>query len=381
MSDIIQLERRIQELMTLWDAAKELNSHLELYKVFDHILQQMMHVIGAEAGTLWIADADGQHLQAVSAFGPAAAEILDVKMSKGQGIVWKVLETGQAERIGDVSTHADWHERIDQKSGFSTSSLMTVPLIVKNNQLGSLQLLNKRDGEGFTEQDLRLAEALAHQSALALHNSQMYDELNRMLMSMIRTLATILDARDPYTSGHSGRVANYSLWIAQKMGLSPSECEELYKAALLHDIGKIGIRDDLLQKPGRLTQEEYSTIQQHTVIGAGILANMEPRHAMEQAVATAKSHHERLDGSGYPEGLAGDEIPLFARIVSVADTFDAMTTVRSYSNGFTPQQGAAELLRCRGKLFEADVVDAMISILDECDYDLSTYKTERRYQI
>lgn len=102
---------------------------------------------------------------------------------------------------------------------------------------------------------------------------------------------------------------------------------------------------------------------------------------MEQAVATAKSHHERLDGSGYPEGLVGDEIPLFARIVSVADTFDAMTTVRSYSNGFTPQQGAAELVRCRGELFEAEVVDAMIAILEECDYDLSTYKTERRYQI
>ena len=381
MNDIQQLEQRIQELMALWDAAKDLNSHLELDKVFDHILQQMMHVIGAEAGTLWIVDTEGQELQAVSAFGPAAAEILDVTMPKGQGIVWKVLETGQAERIGDVSTHADWNGRIDQESGFSTRSLLTVPLIIKNNQLGSLQLLNKRGGEWFTEQDLRLAEALAHQSALALHNSQMYDELNRMLLSMIRTLAMVLDARDPYTSGHSGRVANYSLWIAQKMGLPLNECEELYKAALLHDIGKIGIRDELLQKPGRLTQEEYSTIQQHTVIGAGILGNMEPRRAMEQAVATAKSHHERLDGSGYPEGLAGDEIPLFARIVSVADTFDAMTTVRSYSNGFTAQQGAAELVRCRGELFEAEAVDAMIAILEECDYDLSTYKTERRYQI
>ncbi|MEZ0480685.1 HD domain-containing phosphohydrolase [Planococcus sp. SSTMD024] len=381
MNETQQLKQRIQELMALWDASKELNSHLEQDKVFDNILQQMIHVIGAEAGTLWVADTEGQHLQAVSAFGVAAKEILDVKVPRGRGIVWKVLETGRAERIEDVTQHADWNERIDQESGFITSSLLTVPLIVKNQLLGSLQLLNKRGGEFFTEQDLRLAEALAHQAALALHNSQMYDELNRMLISMIRTLATVLDARDPYTAGHSGRVANYALWIAQKIGMAPAECEELYKAALLHDIGKIGIRDDLLQKPGRLTKEEFHAIQQHTVIGAGILANMEPTHAMERSVETAKSHHERLNGSGYPEGLTGDAIPLFARIVGVADTFDAMTTVRPYSKGFTTKEGAEELLRCRGELFEAELVDAMISILEECDYDLSTYKTERRYRI
>lgn len=381
MNETQQLERRIQELMALWDASKELNSHLEQDKVFDNILQQMMHVIGAEAGTLWVADTDGQHLQAVSAFGAAADEILDVKLPKGQGVVWKVLETGKAERIEDVTQHADWNNRIDQESGFVTSSLLTVPLIVKSQLLGSLQLLNKQGGEFFTEQDLLLAEALAHQSALALHNSQMYDELNRMLISMIRTLATLLDARDPYTAGHSGRVANYALWIAQKIGMAPAECEELYKAALLHDIGKIGIRDELLQKPGRLTKDEFHAIQQHTVIGAGILANMEPRHAMERAVETAKSHHERLNGSGYPEGLKGNAIPLFARIVGVADTFDAMTTARPYSKGFTPKEGAQELLRCRGELFEAELVEAMISILEECDYDLSTYKTERRYRI
>lgn len=381
MEDTKQLEQRMQELMTLWDASKQLNSHLELEKVFDNILWQMVQVIGAEAGTLWVADTNGATLRAVSAHGPAASEILDVELPKGQGIVWKVLETGQAERIEDAAAHPDWNQRVDQQLGFVTRSLLTVPLIVKDQQLGSLQLLNKQNGEFFTEQDMRLAQALAQQSALALHNSQMYDELNRMLISMIRTLASLLDARDPYTAGHSERVADYSLWIAQKIGLEQSECEELYKAALLHDIGKIGIRDDLLQKPGRLSQEEFEAIQKHTTIGAGILANMEPRHAMERAVETAKSHHERLNGSGYPEGLTGKAIPLFARIVGVADAFDAMTTARPYSRGLTPREGAAELMRCRGSLFEDSMVDAMMSILEECDYDTSTYKTERRYRI
>jgi len=381
MEDTKQLEQRMHELMTLWDASKQLNSHLELDKVFDNILWQMVQVIGAEAGTLWVVDADKTALRAVSAYGPAASEILDVELPKGRGIVWKVLETGQAERIEDVAAHPDWNQRVDQQLGFVTSSLMTVPLSVKGQPLGSLQLLNKNDGKFFTEQDMRLAQALAQQSALALHNSQMYDELNRMLISMIRTLASLLDARDPYTAGHSERVADYSLWIAQKIGLEQSECEELYKAALLHDIGKVGIRDDLLQKPGRLSQEEFEAIQKHTTIGAGILANMEPRHAMEHSVETAKSHHERLNGSGYPEGLTGEDIPLFARIVGVADAFDAMTTSRPYSKGLTPREGAAELMRCRGSLFEDRMVDAMMAILEECDYDTSTYKTERRYRI
>lgn len=153
------------------------------------------------------------------------------------------------------------------------------------------------------------------------------------------------------------------------MGLGLTMREELYKAALLHDIGKIGITDEVLRKPERLTFEEYELIKQHTVIGADILSNMEPKSSMVYAIETARSHHERLDGSGYPDALKEGDIPLFARIVGVADTFDAMTTTRSYSIGLSYRESAAELLRCRGTLFDAEIVDAFISILEECNYD------------
>lgn len=368
MQETLELEQRIQELMSLLEAFKQLNSNIEIEDVFQDILLQMVNVLGAEAGTLWVCDNAREVIQAVAAHGESASKILDFEMAKGEGIVGQVVESGVEQLINDAAVHPKWANRVDSSSGFVTKSMITVPLTAKGNVLGALQLLNKTGGGLFSAQDMRIALALASQSALALHNSQMFDEVSRMLLSMIRTLAKILDARDPYTAGHSERVAQYSLAIAQRIGMDAPECEELYKAALLHDIGKIGIADDVLRKPSKLTQEEYEDIKLHTVIGAGILSNMEPKAAMAKAIATARSHHERLDGSGYPDGLKEGAIPLFARIVGVADAFDAMTTARSYSKGLPLRQAAEELIRCKDTLFDAALVDAFIEILEESDY-------------
>lgn len=374
MTQITDLELKVQELVTLLEASNQLNSNIEMSEVLENILLQMVQVVGAEAGTLWVLNKERQNIKAVAAYGESAFSILNIELEMNEGIVGKVIETGKAQLIENVAANPDWADRVDSTSGFVTKSMITVPLSVKGNVLGALQLLNKKNIAFFSEQDISLAVALASQSALALHNSQMYDELQRMLLSMIRTLAKVLDARDPYTAGHSERVAKYSLWIAQKLGLDAHDCEELYKAALLHDIGKIGIPDDILRKPGGLTNDEFAAIKQHTVIGADILSNMEPKDAMVPAIRTALSHHERLDGTGYPHGLSGTDIPLFARIVGVADAFDAMTTARSYSKGLSFRLGAEELIRCREVLFDGQVVDAFAEILAGCDYRLEEYE-------
>ncbi len=370
MQDTRELEKRIQEMMSLLEAFKQLNSNIEIEDVFQDILQQMVNVLNAEAGTLWVLDPARDVIKAVAAHGESASKILHFEMAAGEGIVGQVITSGVEQLIGEASENPYWAKWVDSSSGFVTKSMITVPLAAKGNVLGALQLLNKNGDGLFSEQDMRIALALASQSALALHNSQMFDEVSRMLISMIRTLAKILDARDPYTAGHSERVAQYARAIAQRIGMEAAECEELYKAALLHDIGKIGIVDDVLRKPTRLTQEEYTDIKLHTVIGADILSNMEPKPAMRKAVATARSHHERLDGSGYPDALKGEDIPLFARIVGVADAFDAMTTTRSYSVGMPLKEAAEELVRCKDRLFDARLVDAFIEILEESDYQI-----------
>lgn len=378
MEHVENLELQVQELLKLLEAAKQLNSNLEIEEVFQNILLQMVTMVGAEAGTLWVLDQDGEEIKVVAAYGESADKIVNIRLKKDEGIAGKVIMSGEPVLIRNVQEHPDWSNRVDESSGFVTKSMITVPLTVKGKVLGSLQLLNKKQCEFFNEADVSLAVALASQSAMALHNSQMYDELQQMFLSMIRTLAKVLDARDPYTAGHSERVANYSVWIAGKLGMAADKKKELYKAALLHDVGKIGIPDDILRKPDRLTKEEYDSIKLHTVIGADILSNMEPKRAMADVIQTARSHHERMDGSGYPDGLKGNEISLFARIVGVADTFDAMTTARSYSKGMPYRDAAEELIRCKDTLFDSAIVDAFTTVLAESEYDLAKYEADHK---
>lgn len=378
MERVENLELQVQELLKLLEAAKQLNSNLEIEEVFQNILLQMVTMIGAEAGTLWVLEQDGEEIKVVAAYGESADKIVNIRLKKDEGIAGKVIMSGEPVLIRDVQQHPDWSNRVDEASGFVTKSMITVPLTVKGKVLGSLQLLNKKHCDFFNEADVSLAVALASQSAMALHNSQMYDELQQMFLSMIRTLAKVLDARDPYTAGHSERVANYSVWIAGKLGMAGDRKKELYKAALLHDVGKIGIPDDILRKPERLTTAEYDAIKLHTVVGADILSNMEPKRAMAGVIQTARSHHERMDGSGYPDGLKGEEISQFARIVGVADTFDAMTTARSYSKGMPYRDAAAELVRCKDTLFDSVIVDAFTTVLAESNYDLAQYEADHK---
>ncbi|WP_170008121.1 GAF and HD-GYP domain-containing protein [Bacillus fonticola] len=373
MDAIKELELKVEELSSLLEAFKELNSNIEIEEVFQNILLQMVKVIKAEAGTLWVVDEEKEEVTASAAYGPTSSTIRNIKMNRGEGIVGKVILTGKPYLIENVAKEPAWARRVDETSGFITRSMITVPLNAKGKAIGALQLLNKKNDDFFSDEDVNLALALANQSALALHNSQMYDELYKMFMSVIRTLAQVLDARDPYTAGHSERVAKYSSWIAKKMGYGTRTCDELYKAALLHDIGKIGVLDEILRKPTGLTNDEYEIMKSHTEIGAKILSNMEPKAVMKNAVQIARSHHERMNGTGYPDRLIGEEIPMFARIVGVADAFDAMTTSRPYSKGHTLQEGAAELVRCKETLFDERVVDAFIAILEECDFNLESY--------
>lgn len=374
------LENKVNELTSLLEAFKQLNSNIALQEVFNNILVQTVTVVKAEAGTLWVIDKETEDVIASAAYGPATETILNVKMRKGEGIVGKVINSGQAELIEDVTKHLDWAQRVDASSQFITKSMITVPLTAKGKVLGAVQLLNKKEIAFFNEEDINLALTLANQSALAIHHSQMFEDIRLMFLSMIKTLVKSLDARDPYTAGHSERVAKYSLWIGERLGLDEETCDQLYKAALLHDIGKIGIPDHILLKHGRLTDEEFDTIKQHTVIGADILSNMEPRDSLIYAIQTARSHHEKMNGTGYPDRLHGDDIPFFARIVGVADAFDAMTTVRPYSNGLSYEKAAEELIRCKETIFDASIVDAFTSILKEVDYKVADYQKEFNYQ-
>jgi HD-GYP domain-containing protein (c-di-GMP phosphodiesterase class II) len=190
------------------------------------------------------------------------------------------------------------------------------------------------------------------------------DRLNdRLTESYFATLAAALDARDPYTAGHSLRVARYSLLIGAKAGLSEDELERLNKCALLHDIGKIGVRDAVLLKEGRLTDEEFEKIKQHPVLGEQILLSVEPKERMAPLLPGVRSHHERYDGGGYPDGIAGDDIPLFGRIIAVADAYDAMTSNRPYRQGMSAERAMSILEGGKGTQWDARFVEGFLEAM------------------
>lgn len=205
------------------------------------------------------------------------------------------------------------------------------------------------------------------ESAAALNDSQTIED-HPFSISLIHSLVLALDSRDPYTAGHSSRVALYSLWIARKLGWPEEECKHFHRAALMHDIGKIGVPDRILLKADSLDEEEFHVMASHTTMGARILSRMEPLDRMRQATQVAKYHHEKMDGTGYPDRLKGEDIPFDARIVAVADAFDAMTTDRPYAMGRSYRAGIEELIRCRGTHFDPIVVDAFREVMEERHY-------------
>lgn len=245
-------------------------------------------------------------------------------------------------------------------------NLIAVPLIVDAQMIGLVLGLNKREGD-FDTFDTRLANTIANLAAVSMANHHMYVELQELLMGVLHSLTESIDAKDPYTCGHSQRVASISRRLAEEMGFSPDHVRHVYLSGLLHDIGKIGVRESILCKEGKLTDEEFDFIRQHPTIGAKILRRI--RH-LEPVVPGVLSHHERLDGRGYPHGLKGDEVPLEGRIVGLADGWDAMTSHRTYRRAKPTADAIEEIKRCSGTQFDPRLVEIFLG------WDMDAYMAD-----
>ncbi len=198
--------------------------------------------------------------------------------------------------------------------------------------------------------------------AIAIENAHLYEELRETFFDTAEALAETIEKRDPYTGGHTRRVMNYSYTIGKAMGLSKKELDDLRLASILHDIGKIGVRDDILMKEARLTAEENEKMTKHSTYGAEILAHI---RQLKDIIPGVRGHHERIDGKGYPDNLRSSDIPLIARIIAVADTFDAMTSDRPYRKAHSPDAALRELIKCSGKQFDAEIVVVFTGLFKE----------------
>ncbi|MDD5291997.1 MAG: HD domain-containing protein [Candidatus Omnitrophica bacterium] len=254
-------------------------------------------------------------------------------------------------------------------------AVVAIPSYFQNELLGVLLLGKKVSGRNFHHDELDFFVALAHDVAMAIRNAQLFEELQgqiernkRLFLETTKALATTIDAKDHYTRGHTERVTQISLSLAKKLIITerikvdPVFLDDLNISALLHDIGKIGIPEHILNKKGELNEEERRKINEHPLIGAAIL---EPIEDLKRAIDGVKYHHERFDGRGYPEGLKGDRIPLISSIIAVADSYDAMTTSRPYRPALNKKQAVEEIRKCIDTQFQPVAAKALIELYEE----------------
>ncbi|MEW6710352.1 MAG: HD domain-containing phosphohydrolase, partial [Candidatus Riflebacteria bacterium] len=245
-------------------------------------------------------------------------------------------------------------------AGVKIRDTIGLPLKPRDKFLGVIQVANKKGNAGYRPEDLDLLKILGSQIAFVIQNADLFHNLQRAYIDTLSALTSAIDAKDSYTRGHSERVTDLSMRLAIEMGVERSEVEKIKLGGLLHDIGKIGIPEGILNKPGRLNDEEFTIIKSHPELGVRILGKVE---FLAGVVPIIKFHHERFDGKGYPDGLKGESIPLLARIVSVVDTYDAMTTDRPYRKALSIEEALKEIHHCSGTQFDPGIGAAFIRML------------------
>jgi HD-GYP domain-containing protein (c-di-GMP phosphodiesterase class II) len=362
----------VARMRALLDVGVELGATLDRDRLLRLILDQVCALLTAEGASIFEVDeATGDLVLCSTTLAPAGA-VPDIRVPPGEGIAGWAAAHGETVLVPDVAGDPRYYARAGAEVGFVTRSILCTPLIVqeqvpgqetlRRRVVGVAQALNKHKDEPFTRADIEVFEGLARQAAMAIERTRLYRDVNEMFVDMIKALTEAIEAKDPYTRGHTGRVTDVSVVVAREMGLPQDEVFKISLSALLHDIGKIGMPDAILRKPSRVTDDEFRVIREHPARGERILR---PLRHLREIIAGVVEHHERYDGTGYPRKLKGEEISLTGRILAVADTFDAMTSDRPYRQGLPAGIALVEIREQAGRQFDPQVVTAFLAAWDK----------------
>ena len=360
-------DKRLNSLKNLHVISRLLTSNLDRIEVRESALKAVIKLMECETGSLYQIDKEKNELYFDVALNDQNKVVKKIRLKMGEGVAGWVAKHKKSVLISDCSKDKRFSKKVDQASHYLTRNMVCAPLIFKKEVLGVLQAINRKE-QTFTPNDLTQFEDLANQVAIALKNSLLFEELSKTFYESVAVLAEAIELRDPYTGGHTQRVKRYSLAIGRQLGLTKEEMESLFLSAILHDIGKIGVADQVLRKQGKLDFEEFQQMKKHPEFGHKILQGVS---SLSKAYDGVLYHHERFDGKGYPLGLKGEEIPLLARIIAVADTFDAMTTNRPYRNGLSLDFVLKELRQCAGTQFDRKIVKAFLKAFERNEIRLS----------
>jgi HD-GYP domain-containing protein (c-di-GMP phosphodiesterase class II) len=354
----VEMAKRIDIILTLDEINKAISSSLSHEKIIETAIQsieriiqcELVTVLGEENGKLTITAARGVGITVPSVLQPGA-------VLTGSCLACTAFSKGKSRYVPHLGRTKRLHPLDKALAEAGIESLLAIPLISRDITNGVL-LLGDTRGSQFVREDAFTIEKIAAQMAVALENARLYEEMRSLFFNTVTSLANAIDAKSPWTKGHSERVMHIAAAIAKEMGLDEAMIERVRLGGLLHDIGKIGIIEALLEKPEMLSEDEFPPMRLHPEKGVAILA---PISQLRDVLPGILHHHERYDGTGYPKGLNGEDIPLAARIISVADSFDAMVADRPYRKGLSSIEALAELRNCSGSQFDPNVVKCFCS--------------------
>jgi response regulator RpfG family c-di-GMP phosphodiesterase len=371
---------RLREALSLYKVSEAIAASLSLDEVLATISDTALFELQGDLVSTWLDDGEGGYFERqrlLQSSETARGSLRDptTDMPPSHSSLPSGVSPGREHGVIAPKAFIDYYaansELLEQgaravrffssPSGPPVVSLVSVPLRMKTRLLGWIAVASFTKQKRFNEGHRKLLSIVGSRAAAAIENARLYEDLRATFRQTIEGLARAIDKMDRYTAGHSERVAMYATYLAVRLGLSPEVVEVVRQSALMHDIGKIGCAMNL-NKPGKLTQDEYEVFKRHPAYGKDIL---DPIRFLHPLVPGVHLHHERWDGRGYPLGLRGEGVPLIARIISVADTYDAMTSDRAYRRALPHEVAVGEIHRCSGSQFDPEVSHTFASGLDE----------------
>jgi len=349
-----------EELSLIFKMGQEMFSSISFESIAKSMVEIANKMVNARICIFLLEDKSTGYFVPIYSQGVNPQLMENMRFKKGESISgWVALNNEML--VKNNIENDPWFKKQNKGEHF-LNSLVSIPLSTKERVIGVLNLSDKKNGEQFGNDDLQFLKGLTTQASIALQNASLYEQIQDSYLRTITALAFALDARDSYTRQHSENVTKYAVAIAHELNLRPGQTEQIRRAGLLHDIGKIGIRDGVLLKPGSLNEEEYNDIKQHPLKGEMIVSALP---FLKEEAKMIKHHHERFDGKGYPDGISGLAIEKGARILAVADSLDAMLEQRVYRKALGLSVACEELKKNIGKQFDPEVVNALLKLIEK----------------
>jgi putative nucleotidyltransferase with HDIG domain len=344
--------KTLQRLSALHKAALATNSTMGLDRLLYDLLEVTMKTLDSQIGYILLYDYDQKKFHVCAYLNHSGnAEIHGEFPLLPKSVSTWVFNTRKPVLIRNIEYTPQFAKQ--SMLGHEQKSLICVPLMLRDEIIGTMSVVNKADDSVYTPDVMDMLATIASQATFAINNAKLYDEQQKVCTKIVDALLTIMDASDSYTRAHSVRVSNYAVELAKRINLSPDRIEILERAAILHDIGKIGIEEYLLNKNKRLSRKEIYSLRKHPLIGMKIL---EPLDFLRDVSICIGQHHERIDGQGYPFGIPGEKLLVESRILAIADAFDAMTSDRPYRRALSRDEALRELMDNAGKQHDSDLV-------------------------